>query len=75
MFIDFAGMMTNINYIINIYKSENYSPNNKINNKINYCIDIKYNNVQNYQIIREYFNNEEERDKRFNEIINIINNK
>ena len=73
MFIDFAGIMTNINYIINIYKIENCSLNDRINNKIKYCINIKYNNIQNYQIITEYFNNKKERDKRFNEIINIIN--
>ena len=73
MFIDFAGMMTNINYIINIYKTENGSLEDRINNKINYCIDIKYNNIQNYQIIREYFDNEIKRNKRFNEIIDLIN--
>lgn len=70
MFIDFAGMMTNINYIINIYKIEN-----NCMNKIIYCINIKYNNIQNHQIITEYYNNENERNKRFDEIINLINNK
>ena len=67
MFIDFAGMMTNINYIINIYKIEKYS------SKIKYCIDIKYNNIQNYQTITEYYDNEKERNKRFDELIDLIN--
>ena len=70
MLIDFAGIMININYIISIYKVENNSIN-----KIKYCIDIKYNNIQNYQTITEYFNNEKERNKRFDELVYLINNK
>lgn len=65
MFLDFAGMMININYIINIYKNDCYSMS-----KNKPCIDIKYNNIQNYQIIREFYDTEKERNKRFNKIIN-----
>ncbi len=65
MFIDFAGMMININYIINIYKVEDNSMRRQ-----KYCIVI---NIQNYQNIREIYDNKKERDKRFDELINLIN--
>lgn len=70
MFIDFAGMMTNINYIINIYKIEDNSMRRQ-----KYCIIIKYNNIQNYQNIKEIYDNEEERDKRFSELYNLVDAK
>ena len=76
MFIDFAGMMINTNYIISIYKSIEQYNKNDLNKLFKLqSITIICNNITETCVYKEYFNNEKERNKRFNEIINMINNK
>lgn len=65
MFIDFASMMININYIVNIYKTE----------QLNKYYDVNIKIFNNSSTIKETYYTEKERNKRFDEIINIINNK
>lgn len=63
MFLDFAGMMINTNYIISIYKTKNY-------NKI-YEINIQL--YPNDNIVKEIYSNPKEATIRFDEIIEKIN--
>lgn len=66
MFIDFAGMMININFIVNIYKID-YARNNKNFYDIN--IQLSTSN----SVIKEMYNTKEEQETRFNELISILN--
>lgn len=65
MFIDFNGIMINTNYIISIYKTEYLNLTGQSNKY--YDINIKI--FGNTSVIKEIYNTKEERDKRFNEII------
>lgn len=74
MFIDFAGMMINTNYIISIYKSIEYYNKNDLNKLFKLqSITMICNNITETCVYKEYYNNEKERNKRFNEIIGLIN--
>jgi hypothetical protein len=76
MFLDFAGMLINTNYIIRIYKSMDYYNENKLNKLLkSQTITMICNNITETCVYKEYYNNEKERNKRFNEIISMINNK
>lgn len=66
MFINFAKIMININYIIGIYKTDN------LIDEISYNIIIKYNDIHNSKIIKECYKDMDERNKRFDEIMNTI---
>ncbi len=66
MFIEFAGMMININFIVNIYKI-NYVRNNKNFYDINLQLSTSS------SIIKEIYTTKEEQETRFNEIIAEIN--
>lgn len=67
MFIDFAGMMINTKYIISIYKT-NYKRNDLTIYEVNIQIETKdHPSKEGYATV-------EERDKRFNEIIDTVNN-
>lgn len=63
MFLDFAGMMINTNYIVSVYKTKGYKNNFEINIQLYSDSDP----------IKELYNNVQEAQTRFNEIINIIN--
>lgn len=67
MFIDFAGMMINTKYIISIYKT-NYKRNDLRIYEVNIQIESKD------HPFKEAYNTAEERDKRFNEITDTVNN-
>ena len=96
MFLDFAGMMINTNYIISIYKSVDYYNENNLNkllksqtitiicnNITETCVYKEYsqtitiicNNITETCVYKEYYNNEKERNKRFDELNSKLNNK
>lgn len=60
MFIDFGGMMINTDYIVSIYKTGQSDKYYEINIKL-------FNNSSSN---KEIYSDKEQRDKRFNEIIN-----
>lgn len=74
MFIEFAGIMVNINYIITICTTT-YTTTNLRDNETFFTINLTYNHIQNVYNIREIYNTETERNLRFQEIIKEINNK
>ena len=63
MFIDFAGIMVNTNYIISIYKTREHDKFYEVNIKL-YPTNIP---------IKEIYDTKQEQEVRFNEIINIVN--
>ena len=63
MFIEFAGMMINTNYITSIYKTESQNKFYEVNVKI----------YPNSSPIKKIYSTPEERDKAFNEFIEKIN--
>ena len=74
MFLDFAGIMINTNYVISIYKSIEYYNKNDLNKLFKLpSITMVCNNITETCVYKEYYNNEKERNKRFNEIIGLIN--
>lgn len=76
MFIDFSGMMININYIISIYKSVDYYNENNLNKLLkSQTIIMICNNITKTCVYKEYYNNEKERNKRFDELNSKLNNK
>ena len=72
MFIDFAGMMINTNYIISVYKTESITYKEMGKNNL-YIINMKI--YSNSSIIKKLYNTPEERDKAFDKLINELNNK
>lgn len=67
MFIDFAGMIINTNFIVSIYKI-NYTRNGKT------FYDIIIQLSTSSSVVKEMYNTKEEQETRFNEIIDTVNN-
>ena len=63
MFIDFAGIIVNTNYIISIYKTREHNKFYKVN------IKLYHTNIP----IKEIYNTEKEQETRFTELTNILN--
>lgn len=66
MFIDFAGMTINTNFIVSIYKT-NYTRNGKTFYDINIQLSISS------SVVKEMYNTEKEQETRFTELTNILN--
>jgi len=78
MFIEFAGTMININYIINVYKSVKYidkkNDSGQLIKKAVPIIVMKYNNITEVCTYVEYYNSSYSRNLKFNELVRTLNN-
>lgn len=63
MFIEFAGMFININYIISIYKTKSQDKYFEVNLKL----------YPNSNAVKEIYSTKEQQQSRFNEIIAEVN--